>query len=689
MIIEVNGEQVEVDDSFAKLSPDQQQAELAHITSAITPQASVEVRGANPEDLVDKLTPTIGGVILGELAGPMINKGAAAMNKGAPITNPGVNVPGATNGASPGQKYAAKTGYGSGPGHTVEEVVSHSNAQKEPIGKGKISSKIARNSPMNLDKMMMLEAEQKAEAARRAAALSQGMSMTDKIMAKLPEHVQAAGRFIGGASQSAVAPWLGRGLAGAGAGFQGADAINRFKQDDNIGGTISTIGSVASGLSLFPHPVTRLGGAAVGIGAEALNSYLDHLKQKAEQPPAPAPAPAPAPVPMAAGGAIQHFAGLKKSGAVSAAEGTGKMVSSLAKKFGYDSKKLSEDYPQTLFPKLSADEKTNKLFAEKVTHPEADALKKARTFAQKEIAKGDYQPFFDITQRAHVDPSQYPLTGSTLVDAMPKTADTIAKYGAIAKNPDSLAQWQAGFDRAKNSPLAKDWYAMKQLQDRFIDVLGPEEGVKQFKARFADPMGATTGGADPTSNLMTAAYTNVMRQRGLDIPQEGFDVPYPVYGRYIGQNLAQAQKLNDTGGLSAATQPKRHNFSGNFLGHRDLSTLDEQMMSAYIDPQTKKPFASPPGNSYGLFQRELNTLADKNKVMPENFQDVTWAGLKQYEGKPMMQEINEMLHRTSRVGDISQEQALENFIRANKPVYKEGGSVDFLAFKIKQNIKKK
>ena len=289
--------------------------------------------------------------------------------------------------------------------------------------------------------------------------------------------------------------------------------------------------------------------------------------------------------------------------------------------------------------------------------------------------KGDYQPFFDITQRAHVDPTQYPLPGSTLIDAMPKTQDTIAKYGAIAKNPDSLAQWQAGFDRAKDSPLAKDWYAMKQLQDKFIETLGPEEGVKQFKARFADPMGATTGGADPTSNLMTAAYTNVMRQRGLDVPQEGFDVPYPVYGRYLGQNLAQAQKLHQTGGLSAATQPKRHNFSGNFLGHRDLSTLDEQMMSAYIDPQTGKAFASPPGNSYGLFQRELNTLADKNKVMPENFQDVTWAGLKEYPGKPMMQEINEMLHRTSRVGDISQQEALENFIRANKPVYKEGGLV--------------
>ena len=655
MIIEVNGQQVEVDDSFATLSQDQQQAELAHISQAISPPASsVEVRGAKPEDLVNPLTSTIGGAIIGEVAGPIINKGSEAVRKGTPISAPGTTAPGAASGASPGQKFAAKTGYGTGTGYTVEEVVENKKAQERPIGKGKVSSKIAGNSPMNIDKMMMLEAEQKAEAARRAAALGQGMSMGEKLMAKMPAPVQAAGRFVGGATQSGVAPWLGRGIAGAGTGFQGADAYNRFQKGDYPGAAVSAVGALGSAASFVPHPATRVGGAIIGVGAEALNMYLDKLKQQVEQQPAPAPAPA-APMPKMAPG--------------------GKVISSLAKKFGYDAKKLAEDYPQTLFPKLQADEKTGKLFAGKVTHPEADALKKARTLAQKEIGHGDYQPFFDITQRAHVDPSQYPLTGSTLVDAMPKTPETIAKYEAIAKNPESLAKWQAGFDRAKDSPLAKDWYAMKQLQDKFIEMLGPEEGVKQFKARFADPMGATTGGADPTSNLMTAAYTNVMRQRGMDVPQEGFDVPYPVYGRYLGQNLAQAQKLHQTGGLSAATQPKRHNFSGNFLGHRDLSTLDEQMMSAYLDPQTGKPFASPPGNSYGLFQRELNTLADKNKVMPENFQDVTWAGLKEYPGKPMMQEINEMLHRTSRVGDISQQEALENFIRANKPVYKEGGLV--------------
>jgi hypothetical protein len=297
MIIEVNGQQVEVDDSFTSLPPEQQQVELAYITQSMSPAASsVEVRGATEADLVNPLYSTIGGVIAGEVAGPMVNKGVEAMRKGTPAASAALNAPGSAGGAAPGQKFAAKTGYGSGPGYTVQEVVEHQRAQSKPIGSGKISGKIPSNSPMNIDKMMMLEAEQKAEAARRAAALA-----PTGLMSKLPEPVQAAGRFLGGMTQSGVAPWLGRGLGGAGVGFQGADAYNRLQQGDIPGAAISGLGALGSAASFIPTPATRLGGPTVAIGAEALNMYLDSLKQKVEQQPAPLSAPAPQ---MASGGSV-------------------------------------------------------------------------------------------------------------------------------------------------------------------------------------------------------------------------------------------------------------------------------------------------------------------------------------------------------------------------------------------------
>jgi hypothetical protein len=265
-------------------------------------QAASGVGSTTNADLINPLYGTIGGAFAGQVAGPTINKGVEAMRAGAPSAAP---APGAASGAAPGQKFAAKTGYGSGTGYTVQEVVEHQKAQSKPIGSGKISSKIARNSPMNVDKMMQLEAAQKAEAARRAAALGQGAS-------SLPGPVQAAGRFIGGAAQSGVTPYVGRGLAGAGAGFQGVDAYNRFQQGDYPGAAISGVGALGSAASFIPTPMTRFGGPAIGIGAEMLNMYLDSLKKKVEGMGQPAAAPAPvqgplsqpAPQGMAKGGAV-------------------------------------------------------------------------------------------------------------------------------------------------------------------------------------------------------------------------------------------------------------------------------------------------------------------------------------------------------------------------------------------------
>lgn len=285
-------------DAAGNVEDARQLADLVRTLQAEESKSSVEVRGATEEDLVNPLYPTIGGAIAGELAGPMVNKGVEAVRKGAPAAAAGFNAPGSASGAAPGQKFAAKTGYGSGPGYTVQEVVEHQKAQAKPIGSGKISGKIAGNTPMNIDKMMQLEAAQKAEAARRAAALA-----PTGMMAKMPAPVQAAGRFVGGATQSGVAPWLGRGLAGAGVGFQGADAYNRFQKGDYPGAAISGIGALGSAASFVPHPATRVSGATIGIGAEALNAYLDRLKEKAEQQPVQAPLSAPVPQ-MAPGGSV-------------------------------------------------------------------------------------------------------------------------------------------------------------------------------------------------------------------------------------------------------------------------------------------------------------------------------------------------------------------------------------------------
>ena len=337
--------------------------------------------------------------------------------------------------------------------------------------------------------------------------------------------------------------------------------------------------------------------------------------------------------------------------------------SSLAEKFGYDPAKVAKAYPDIIPPVMAVDAKTGKEYLQKQNSPEALAVQKARNAAQKQIDAGSYDPFFDITKRYYADPAYYPTAGKTLTDIVPKKAETIAKYEALANDPAALERLRGAFEKAKDRPNAKDWYAMGQLENEFIKELGAEEGRKQFKNRFADAMAATTGGADPNSNLMMAAYTNYQKNLGKEIPTKGYDLPFPVGGRFVSGNMEQAKKLAEMGEIPV-TNPKRHNFSANFLGHRDVSTLDEQMSQLW-DPK----MMSPPPNAYGIYEAALAKEAQKAGVQPGNFQDIAWAGAKDYPGKAMMQEINEMLARTSKVTGESQEDVLKGYIQGNKPMY--------------------
>ena len=326
---------------------------------------------------------------------------------------------------------------------------------------------------------------------------------------------------------------------------------------------------------------------------------------------------------------------------------------------------LADRYPSMIPGMLKTDVKTGKQFVGKALSPEELALQKARNAAQKEIDKGNYQPFFDVSQRTHVDPTHYPMQGATISDALPKKAATTAKWTQQFDTPEVAARLKAAYGKAKDDPLTHNWYAMGQLEQEFIKELGPEMGRKMFRERFAEPMAATTGGADPTANLLSAYYGNFMRQAGTPMGGASHELPHPIGGRYIMGNLDQYNKIiNQGAGLTTAT-PKRFNFASDFMGHQNRPTLDEQM-SGIFDPK----LAAPPGDSYGVMESVLNKAAAAEGVSPVNFQEVAWAGQKGTKGKPMIQHVNEAIERTSRVTGKTPEEVLrDSIIHARSPLY--------------------
>jgi hypothetical protein len=115
-------------------------------------------------------------------------------------------------------------------------------------------------------------------------------STGQKMLANTPKPLQGI--------VSAPMGVLGRATVGLGAGMQGADVLNRYNAGDTSGAIISGIGAMGTTAAMAPHPVARIGGTAVGLGAEGLNMFLDKLKNKKQ---------------MAKGGLVDEEDGLSKA----------------------------------------------------------------------------------------------------------------------------------------------------------------------------------------------------------------------------------------------------------------------------------------------------------------------------------------------------------------------------------------
>jgi hypothetical protein len=340
-------------------------------------------------------------------------------------------------------------------------------------------------------------------------------------------------------------------------------------------------------------------------------------------------------------------------------------------------------YPEVIEPIEKTDPITKKPYAAKQLSQEELRLKALRGAVQ-EIDKGHYPPHFDPAERFPADPANQPPISDTQNIRMvrPKTQE---KYENIARSPEAAQRILEAFERGlQQKENAKNFSFMGQLENVFIKEYGPDQGRKLFKERFADSMAATTAGADPTANLMMALYANYLKARGQTMPTSAFEIPHPVGGRYVTPNMAQYQKMIVEGNGITTANPKRYNFSNDFLGHYsrrfgdnggpplDGPPIDERI-SRLFDPEMRAP---PPG-AYGHFQSALIDLAAEYGVDPQYFRDLVWAGASpDHPAKSMIQIINEAIERTHRITGMARDEIVRRgLVRAEIPVFGVGGIV--------------
>jgi len=342
------------------------------------------------------------------------------------------------------------------------------------------------------------------------------------------------------------------------------------------------------------------------------------------------------------------------------------------------------EYPETGAPTLTyyppdpkKGKKTGKFGFSKTPTEDAQQVALLRQRAQEEIDAGTAPRFFDESQRYYADPTAYGEGFDTL-SLLPAQEKTLNKWLAKQDTAEAREILRNAYKAGSQDPNAIDWYAVGQLQDAFRAKYGQDQGDALFKEVFADAMAATTGGADPTSNLLMSHYGNFLKGRGMDVPTgpnpkgeigtASYKFPFPIGGRYAGSNMENYQKniMIGSDGINPETNPKRYNFSRNFLGDMDRATIDEQMMGAF------NVGAAP--TYYGIEEGVVRDLAKEAGVKPGNYQDASWFGLKalkegDVKGKPMISHINDMLYRTSQVTGETMEEVLDRYLSSKGAMY--------------------
>jgi hypothetical protein len=342
----------------------------------------------------------------------------------------------------------------------------------------------------------------------------------------------------------------------------------------------------------------------------------------------------------------------------------------------YDIEALTHRYPETLPPKQVFYRDKGKMGPQKQRSAEQDALSEASRAVQADIDAGNYTPLHDVSQRFYVDPGNYPLVGNTL-DNVPTTAKSLAVHLDRARDPEGLGRFESAAQSMMGNPGAEDWYAVGQLERDYMIKYGPELGRDLFKRHFAEAMGSTTGGMSPRSNFQMAQYGNFMDRQGLPIPSESSTLPYPIGGAYLQSNI---DTFNDAvhrrGGLTAGASPKRFNFSGSFLGHRDRPPLDKQ-----ISQTIREGMGAPPKNAYGVYEAPLHEMAARYGRGASNIQDIGWAGIKQarepdWRPTSMMDTVNEAIERTARLTGKDPDEVYDLSILGQlRPTFADGGRV--------------
>lgn len=241
-------------DSKSDFTPEEI-AQFKAYEAYLAKQANQQVR----EETSTGMLPAIGGIggaVVGASMGAKQEIPKALKNavKGVGKTFASGAAEAAPSTLTSGDKWAKAIG---GPGGIDQDAAVQNRAiQKGLTPKEAAEFKVAREG-------IIVPKKIEEEAAKKAA--SKAKSISTKAM---------------GLISSPVGKVVNKAVGLGGAGYELGDAIDRGNKGEYGRAAISGLGALGSAASLLPHPVAKLGGAAIGIGAPMLNHVLDKFAKE-------------------------------------------------------------------------------------------------------------------------------------------------------------------------------------------------------------------------------------------------------------------------------------------------------------------------------------------------------------------------------------------------------------------------
>lgn len=250
-----------------------------------------------------------------------------------------------------------------------------------------------------------------------------------------------------------------------------------------------------------------------------------------------------------------------------------------------------------------------------------------------------------------------------------------------AKTPPIMSEIDTPENRARIMGLVEQgrakgadaWYHSGGIKDKFIEVLGPEQGPAAFD-EFMALKAATSPRSTVDQNLRRASVPYQSSRQGGRLDLSADEFPEGTgHMAHTTAHLPALRRLQETGRLGDPWQQQKiTSYFENLRGNYTPVTSDTHNFQIWTGHNR-----SPTQAQYKAIERMQQEMAAELGMDPAEFQSALWAGAGDITGVANVQNItpamNERVANTARNLGVSEDEAARRFIRGDTRLYSQAG----------------